>query len=151
MPLSLLFIVPFELYAHYNNEILPELSSSGSLYFANQSFLTSIERIIMLWNEQKLNLPEYSITTILRITSFILLACFSLAALYIRLKDNKNADFGLNFAALAMVGIIAPIAWGHSWVLAMPFITLMVLRSQFKVFYDARSFGILHIWAHGYG
>jgi alpha-1,2-mannosyltransferase len=125
-------IVPYREFESFFLEVLPARGDKTAIHIVNQSLLAFLERFRHA-PELFLNWTGHEAVTVSRMLRSVNAGFAALAVLFIW----KRPSSGLLKAAclIALIAVIAPLGWGHTYVMVLPLIVIQLI-----VMKDAPSF-----------
>jgi alpha-1,2-mannosyltransferase len=133
-------IVPLSTYQSYVFEVLPLRFDKTAVHISNQALVAFIERFAMP-PERFLNWTgEQAITVVPAIRAFNWAFAVAVIALLWRRAGRGPRVEAVDSAAgvMALAAVIAPLGWGHTFVLVLPLVILHLVSLR-----DARPFHVV--------
>lgn len=128
---SLLPLVPAAAYQSFFTEVLPSRTDKTAIHVTNQSLVAFLERF-RYPSHQFLNWTgEQAVTVSGAVRSLNLL--FAAAVVGLLWKRARQGQFARATSAaglMAMIAVIAPLGWGHTYVMVLPLMLLHVIALQ---------------------
>lgn len=123
VPVLALPIVPAGLYVAYFLDLLPTLSGRTIVNIYNQSAAAFLTRLDVPIRESLQTFDAYPIRPAVRLG--ILVAALSSIALLMRLaRRPAGLDLVVVASLIAIIGPIAPLGWGHSYIYVLPLLVV---------------------------
>lgn len=117
-------IVPYREFASFFREVLPARADKTAIHIVNQSLVAFLERfrhapeLFLNWTGHE----AVTVSRALRITNA------GFAALAVAFMWTRRRSGALNAARLiALIAVIAPLGWGHTYVMVLPLILYQLL------------------------
>jgi hypothetical protein len=125
----LLPVVPFAAYGSFLDVLAGRIDKTA-LHITNQSLLGFLERFRVA-PELFLNWTGHEAVTVSPLFRVVNAAALVVAviALWIRVKSRENA-VGSTAALIALIAVIAPLGWGHTYVMVLPLVTLQLINMR---------------------
>jgi alpha-1,2-mannosyltransferase len=129
--IMLLPIVPLSAYRTFLVDVLPARLDKTAIHITNQSLAAFLERfsyppeLFLNWTGQQavtMSLSVRSINLSLTLTVFVALWRLTVAG---RLWQPTGAAI-----VMALVAVVAPLGWGHTYVMALPLIALRLIEMR---------------------
>lgn len=117
-------IVPYREFESFFLEVLPARADKTAIHIVNQSLVAFLERF---WHapELFLNWTGHEAVTVSRV---LRVANAGFAALAVGFMWSRPHSGALNAARLiALVAVIAPLGWGHTYVMVLPLIVYQLI------------------------
>jgi len=128
LPLSLLWLIPLDLYAEYAVSIMPRVFRVGTTHVINQSIWAAAARLeiplakVDAWHFFQLGLGgSYAQKGLLAVMSIAV-------ALWLR-KNFEVRSLTAFALQVALVPVLITLGWGHTFVLAMPLLLLLLVTA----------------------
>ena len=120
-------IVPYREFESFFLEVLPARADKTAIHIVNQSLLAFLERFRYA-PELFLNWTGHEAVTVSRL---LRIANAGFAALAIAFMWSRPRSVTLNAARLiALVAVIAPLGWGHTYVMVLPLIVYQLIAMK---------------------
>ena len=125
---SLLFVPP-SAYRAFFTEVLPSRIDKTAIHITNQSLVAFLERF-RYPSYQFLNWTGEQAVTVSGAVRLINLlgAAVAVALLWNRSRQGRHAHAASAAGLIALVAVIAPLGWGHTYVMVLPMVTLHLIR-----------------------
>lgn len=134
-------IVPLSAYGTFLTEVIPARVDKTALHITNQSLVAFLERfryaspLFLNWTGEE----AVTVTGTVRAAN-ILFAAAMVVLLWLRSRRDGYARAASSAALMAMIGVIAPLGWGHTYVMALPLILIHLVALR-----DARPMAAIAI------
>jgi alpha-1,2-mannosyltransferase len=124
----LLPVVPWSAYQTFVSSVLPARVDKTAIHITNQSLVAFLERFTYPPDEF-LNWTGHEAVTVSGVIRAINLGAAAAAVLMFwrRAVVSEPARAGSVACIIALVGIVAPLGWGHTYVMAIPLVMLHVV------------------------
>ena len=135
-------IVPLPAFRTFFLDVLPERADKTALHIVNQSLVAFIERFRHPSNEF-LNWTGREAVTVpagIRLLT-VAAAGAAIAGLWRRARTGARAQAASAAVLMALIAVIAPLGWGHTYVMALPLVILQLLAMK-----DANAFAATAIF-----
>ena len=125
----LLPVVPLAAYGSFLDVLAARIDKTA-LHITNQSLLGFLERFRVA-PELFLNWTGHEAVTVSPLFRVVNTAGLLVAviALWVRVKSRENA-VASTAALIALIAVIAPLGWGHTYVMVLPLVTLQLINMR---------------------
>jgi alpha-1,2-mannosyltransferase len=127
----LLPIVPLQAYQSYFLEVLPSRLDKTAIHISNQSLVAFIERFrypsvqFLNWTGEQ----AVTVDSFIRVLN-LLCAAAAVLALAKRSEESPRAYASSVAGLIALIAVIAPLGWGHTYVMALPLVMLQLVSMR---------------------
>jgi hypothetical protein len=118
LPVAMLWLIPFGLYTRYFLELLPAFSSEIQIHADNHSFVAVLARL-QLPPSQWTSWNVVGVAPWIKAVNFAVLV-LGIAFLSCRRVRNAHDPLLVALFALCFISVVAPLGWGHSFLLSVP-------------------------------
>lgn len=118
LPVVMLWLIPFGLYTRYFLELLPAFSSEIQIHADNHSLVAVLARL-GLPPSQWTSWNVVGVAPWIKAVNFLALVG-GIAFLACRRVRAANDHLLLALVALCFISVVAPLGWGHSFLLSVP-------------------------------
>lgn len=127
-PLALAWFIPLSLYRQYFLDILPQVSSIGTVHIMNQSVTAAVQRFMRPLGSA-FGWDLYTLSPMARWASMLAIGAGA-AAVVLWLRRDLDRRKPTAFAVLlAMIPMLVSIGWGYTYVLVLPLVLLILLSA----------------------
>lgn len=122
-----LIAVPLPNFAAFFFQVLPARAGQAAIHITNQSLVAFIERFFYP-SERFLNWTgEQAVTVgVLARTANLLFAAGAIGAIWRRAYEGPCGQAQSAAVLIALMAIVAPLGWGHTYVMALPLVILQL-------------------------
>jgi alpha-1,2-mannosyltransferase len=124
---ALLPVVPLDGYRNYFFEILPTRLDKTAIHITNQSLVAFLERFrypsaqFLNWTGEQ----AVIVSGVIRLLNLVFAAAVVIA-LTRRTAEGPRGRAMTAATVIALIAVIAPLGWGHTYVLALPLVVLQL-------------------------
>jgi alpha-1,2-mannosyltransferase len=123
-------VIPIDLMFKYFLDILPSLSGRTIINIDNQSLQAIGVRAMIPLSEAINSFAAYPVPSLLRWGGNVMaLSMILLTACLVRRRKSKNLNLYIAAVIMAMIPLMAPLGWGHTYIYVLPLFCLMVSRA----------------------
>jgi len=127
----LLPIVPWAAYQSFISVVLPARVDKTAIHIANQSLVAFLERF-RFTPDLFLNWTGHEAVTVSGVIRALNLAVAAVAVLFFwkRAALNAQSRAASTAGVIALIGIVAPLGWGHTYVMVLPLVVTHLIALQ---------------------
>lgn len=125
IPLASLIVIPIEIYVQYFSDLLPTMSGRAIINIDNQSLAAIWLRAQDTGLDARISFAALPIPGLLNM-SFALAALGTIAAFVLRARSTCNGFVPVTAVIMAMIGPLAPLGWGHSYIFILPALVMVL-------------------------
>jgi hypothetical protein len=120
-------IVPYREFEVFFREVLPARADKTAIHIVNQSLVAFLER----FKYSPESFVNWTGHEAVRVSLAVRLVNAAVAAAAIALMWQRRRFIALNAASLiALIAVIAPLGWGHTYVMVLPLVVYQLIAMQ---------------------
>ncbi len=124
-------VVPMPAFASFFFDVLPSRVDKTAIHISNQSLVAFIERFrypsyqFLNWTGEQ----AVTVTAAVRILNLVATGG-AIFALWLRARDGARAQAWSAATLMALIAVVAPLGWGHTYLMVLPLVILQVIAMR---------------------